>query len=346
MARVDSFFAYARERHATYLRRAAGGPRPWTEDKILQEFRFTNVFRELDKTTAWFRQCVRDPLRSKPDVLLATVLFRLLNRIEVGEAVFSQLAMEQMGPAPHNVRTLTAFDRYLQDGDVRHVRRAIKQFVGKDGPYVTGAYIISSPPGHSKLDGVLRLVDAFRRRTCERENCGRSDWACLAQTLLDNRGKHTLQQVWSWLSTFEYFGHFHSYEIVTDLRHTALLDRAPDILTWANVGPGAQRGLNRIFRGLRGKEANRRIPTEQALDEMRQLLEASRLAEYWPQFMNVGKHDQHLVTRNNNIYMHDKTMGHEQWPQWEMRDVEHTLCEFDKYTRVKLGEGRPRGVFR
>jgi len=33
------------------------------------------------------------------------------------------------------------------------------------------------------------------------------------------------------------------------------------------------------------------------------------------------------------------------WPEWEMRDVEHTLCEFDKYERVRLGEGRPRGVF-
>ena len=30
----------------------------------------------------------------------------------------------------------------------------------------------------------------------------------------------------------------------------------------------------------------------------------------------------------------------------EMRDVEHTLCEFDKYERVRNGEGRPRGVYR
>jgi hypothetical protein len=29
----------------------------------------------------------------------------------------------------------------------------------------------------------------------------------------------------------------------------------------------------------------------------------------------------------------------------EMRDCEHSLCEFDKYMRVKLGEGRPRQKF-
>jgi hypothetical protein len=29
-----------------------------------------------------------------------------------------------------------------------------------------------------------------------------------------------------------------------------------------------------------------------------------------------------------------------------MREVEHTLCEFDKYERVRTGEGKPRGVYR
>lgn len=34
-------------------------------------------------------------------------------------------------------------------------------------------------------------------------------------------------------------------------------------------------------------------------------------------------------------------------PLWlEMRDIEHTLCEFDKYSRAHLGEGRPRTIFR
>ncbi len=31
---------------------------------------------------------------------------------------------------------------------------------------------------------------------------------------------------------------------------------------------------------------------------------------------------------------------------WEMREVEHTLCEFDKHERARLGQGRPRGVFK
>ena len=29
----------------------------------------------------------------------------------------------------------------------------------------------------------------------------------------------------------------------------------------------------------------------------------------------------------------------------EMRDIEHSLCEFDKYERVRLGQGRPRSKY-
>ena len=30
----------------------------------------------------------------------------------------------------------------------------------------------------------------------------------------------------------------------------------------------------------------------------------------------------------------------------EMRDIEHCLCEFDKYERTRLGEGRPRAKYK
>ena len=30
----------------------------------------------------------------------------------------------------------------------------------------------------------------------------------------------------------------------------------------------------------------------------------------------------------------------------EMRDIEHCLCEFDKYERVRLGQGKPRAKYK
>jgi hypothetical protein len=328
--RIGDFFAYARERHAIHLRRQSGQPAPWTEDEILRNNRFCSVFREDDKTTLWFNKNVRGPLRDKPEVLLATVIFRMFNRIATGEAVFQQGSLEGG----------TAFEKFLHDGDVRHLRRAIRAYCGS-GPYTTGAYIISSPPGYAKLDGVLRIIDQFSKQRCEKKTCGKQDWRCAAERLVEIPNKQSLRRTWEWLRGFDYLGKFHSYEIVTDLRHTRLLHQAKDVDTWASVGPGARRGLNRLHDRRRPGSARRGwglgIPEQAALEEMRQILAESRDAKYWPQ--EKGR----FVLSKNKTEFGDGDVG--AWPRWELRDVEHTLCEWEKYERVRLGEGKPRGSF-
>lgn len=319
---VERFFRYARSRHQVYLNRMAGMPRDkWTKDDILRTYRFTNVFRELDKTTVWFRENVRDRLRDKPEVLLATVLFRLLNRIEVGEAIFCQ-TMLPTGRFKNSNRPLTAWDAFLASGDTGVLRHAILTCL-PNGPHATGAYIISSPPGYSKLDGILEVVRRFtieKRVIPDSDLISEYDWRSMAGSMIENQWD--LERVWGWLKQFDYFGPFHSYEIVTDLRFTSLLESAPDICTWANPGPGARRGANRVHgRDKKDHSADRK----ELIVEMHDLLMlANSRVELWP----GGGHNK------------------KDWPDWEMREVEHTLCEFDKFERVRLGEGRPRGVYR
>jgi hypothetical protein len=125
-----------------------------------------------------------------------------------------------------------------------------------------------------------------------------------------------LQDQHQWLCTFPYIGSFMSYEVVTDLSY---LFPYEDKMTWANAGPGAARGLSRVLDGKLGRFRN--SPTQQAAmcEHMRHILDASFCSEdAWPA----------------------------EWPIWDMRTVEHTLCEFDKYERVRLGEGRPKQVFK
>jgi hypothetical protein len=315
MRRAPAFFAYARERYRIFLAREAGEPEPWTTDKILGRYRFCNVFREDDRVTRWFRAHVRDDhrLAGRPELLLATVVFRMFNRISAGEAIFCQTDIE--GGTP--------FTLFATSGDARHLRRAVLAGCGR-GPYVTGSYIISTPPGYSKLDGVLEILRRFWKDEREWTGLGAGVYDTMGwrkrntegagSMLLSNPGAFTLEATWRWFSQFDYLGKFHSYEIVTDLRHTALLDRAPDVDEWANPGPGARRGLCRV----QSKLLTLRIPREQQIEEMRALLSLSRDGTLWPA----------------------------KWPRWELRDVEHTLCEFDKYERARLGQGRPRGVFR
>lgn len=328
---VDAFFAYARERHSTHLRRAAGLPRgQWTQDPILQQYRFCNVYRELDRTTIWFREHVRDRLRDDPDVLLATVLFRWFNRIQTGEAIFLQSGIHaQDGSLTSHAAAWDCRGGKARDW-IRVLEASIRQYCGR-GPYVTGSYIIKTPDGMDKLRGVLDCVEQF----CL------GDWQEFALT--PESRPVTLEDYWGWLKRHAYLGDFMAYEIVTDLRHTMQLDRAPDIMTWANPGPGARRGLNRIH----GRPLENSTPRAQLIREMQMLLAHSQQPFYWPQFQRI-RHD--LVDcqfpGDLDIRKYPDWVDEKLWPAWEMREVEHTLCEWDKFERMRLGQGKMKMKFR
>lgn len=338
---IERYFALARERHSVYLRRASGAPRPWTEDPVFRQYKFTNVFRELDKTTAWFRQHVREPMRADPRVLLATVVFRWLNRIETGEAIFLQ--RDLFGGR-------SAFDLFAESGDTKILERAIRAYCG-EGPYVTGAYMIKSPTGVPKLEGMMQVIKNFwwGGGVFPAESVGSVGWRDVAEMCLMDSTRPdrviALESVWDWLRQFPFQGPFHAYEVVSDLRHTALLDRAPDILTWANPGPGAQRGLNRIHGRVNEsprKSKHKWRPSggsrEQYIAEMRELLELSRDTRYWPQKVAGDAYG------CDGYGLDDVTcMG--PWPAWELHEVEMWCCEADKYFRVEQGEGTPRGRY-
>lgn len=138
MKYAEHFFALAREREHIRLRRLAGYDPPWTEDPIFRTWSVTNVFREDDRTTRWFRENIRSKL-SGLAVVKATVAFRWFNRISTGERIK---------------------DLLLGEWDSREARTRLLHA----SPVITGAYIVKSPTNKTKLDGVLWCIDeAFKR---------------------------------------------------------------------------------------------------------------------------------------------------------------------------------------
>ena len=108
---------------------------------------------------------------------------------------------------------------------------------------------------------------------------------------------------------------FMAKEVTLDTMFTSVWPTPPeDLNTWCPAGPGARRGLNRVFE----REVKKSLTDRQALGEMRDLF--SLRCDYWPK----------------------------QWhfTELELHDIQFQLCEFDKYERVRLGEGRPRSLYR
>ena len=102
----------------------------------------------------------------------------------------------------------------------------------------------------------------------------------------------SMEQLFHVLTQFYAIGPFVAYEIVCDLRFVLKNFNPTDTMTWANVGPGAKRGMQRL--GL-----------DPTLETMRWLLGDA------PQFKC-------------------------EWP-FDLREIEHSLCEFDKYCRIDEG---------
>ncbi|KKL48280.1 hypothetical protein LCGC14_2327110, partial [marine sediment metagenome] len=92
---VTGFWDFVVERHRIWHRRfIEKQPWPWTDDLILRQFHFCNIFRDLDKGTIWYTDHVVNAPMSLSSAVWATIIYRLVNSIWI---------FEQLGPA--------AFDR-------------------------------------------------------------------------------------------------------------------------------------------------------------------------------------------------------------------------------------------
>lgn len=182
-----------------------------------------------------------------------------------------------------------------------------------------------------RLDGIKRYTGAYMLRgpsrggAWERDGLNNKDWY-YAKGVLGGiwaasarfGAPHTYASTQGFtlaLAAQMGFGRFMAYEVACDLHHTRMLANAPDRNTWAHAGLGAVRGLNRLL----GHASKRPMKRAEALRHMRELLTMANGDE-----SSLGLH----VPR-----------------PLELRDIEHSLCETDKYLRVKLGEGRPRQLF-
>ena len=282
---LNRYCYWQRERESIRIKKESGDvPAPWTDDKILQDFKFCQVFREDDRTTRWFKSHIRENLRNDEDVLMATIIFRWFNLIETGRTLIENNLLQK-------------WDR----------RKAITQ-ITKQPKWITGSYIIKTPNGMDKVTGVAECVSHIWKAK-------ESILSRLHERLA--KGESSLEATWLILRDYPYMGPFMAYEVVTDLRHTYLLENATDILTWANAGPGAMRGLNR----LTGRPLDYSRKSHPWCEEMQELYtEATKRLPTW------------ITQRNDRSY--------------EMREIEGGLCEFDKYTRIYKGEGRTRSIYR
>ncbi len=208
---VAKLFEFIRERHAIYERRARGEAKPWTQDKILQTYRFCNVYRELDRVTVWIRENWRAPNAEDPDVFFAMVVARLLNL---------PTSLEAIGyPVPWNAA---------------HFKKILRERKEAGERVFNAAYMIhsNSTAGLPKTDYLANFVltPLWKERADARPRQGDS-----------------LAQFFARLRCYRDMGSFMAAQVVADVKFTPPLTKATDWWAFAAPGPGSMRGMNWVL---------------------------------------------------------------------------------------------------
>jgi hypothetical protein len=281
---------WVHERESIRLKRLAGKPAPWTKDPILATYRFCNVRRRQDRVSSWLIDNVLTPQNMKAAGLENFLMFSAWCRWCNWPPTIKAVMDAGLFPA----KTI----------DWRKVGQLTDRIAKTDKAW-TGAYMIRAPKtkGAKKGKFVAEVV------------VGRNFAKALPRLLdLIARGELSYRTAWETLKSIDGYGSFMAGQIAGDWTYTSVLSAAPDLKTFAPMGPGSIRGFNRLMSNPERKWGKR--PSE----------------ELWLTKLNAWRGK--IIARMGDEYSDLTAL-----------DVQNALCETDKYLRVKNGEGRPRAKY-
>lgn len=273
--RIERLANFIIDRHDIYVARQEGKPKPWTEDPILRNYRFCNVYRELDTVTQWVSNNWREQGKDHPDLWFAMAVARWVNWPDTLEGVGF--------PIPWRPQKFIS---------VLHSRKAAGQKVW------TGAYMIGTQG--NAMDKAKFIAELVLSPLWE------------AREQLRPRKGDTLASFAKRIIAVKNQGSFMVGQMVADAKYADKnLRAATDWDTWAVSGPGSRRGLNRVT----GRELTKGWPDKLFLETLTEL--RHEVNDFRPPWMEP---------------LH-------------AQDLQNCLCEFDKYERVRLGQGKPRSRY-
>lgn len=205
---VQRLIYFIKERESVRLKKEANLPKPWTNNVILQKYRFCNVRRMDDKVSQWLLRHWYNKYKDHHNMVIAATIARHFNLPDVLDS-FTTLIFRS---GPPN------FEKIKQ---VARERKAAGFNI------FNGAYMIR---GISNADKTEMVID----KVCRPLEANRPQ----IDTTSMEKSVQALLPYWG-LSSFM------AGQIVADLRH-GLTGRWSDRHNWAPIGPGSKRGMNRL----------------------------------------------------------------------------------------------------
>lgn len=218
----NTYWKFAAERQNVFFKRFNGESFPWTKDKILNEYKFTNVYRATDRVSQYLIKNVIYKGSQKPEeVFFRLILFKIFNRISTWEVLEFELGKIS-----------------FKDYSFKHYDKVLSEVMQNRIPIYSAAYIMAS--GRStfgyerKHQNHLRLIEKMIKEKVpyKLQHC------------------ESMNEAYNLLHSYPTIGDFLAYQFVTDINYSTLTNFTE--MEFVKAGPGAKDGIVKCFKDFGG----------------------------------------------------------------------------------------------
>ncbi len=219
----NTYWKFATLRQEVFYNRLLGRERPWTNDPIINEYKFCNVYRASDRVSQYaIRDVIYSGSQNEEEVIFRILLFKIFNKIETWEYLVEELGEIKLS----NFK----IEKY---GDLLEKR------ISKKIPIYSNAYISCATKAygfHRKHMNHLMLIHKMM----------------FEDKITNSIAKAKIfSDVFKILRQYPLIGDFMAYQLMTDINYSEVINFNENDFTI--VGPGSMRGINKCFENRGGK---------------------------------------------------------------------------------------------
>lgn len=214
----DLYWYFACERQNIFWKKLNNEPSPWTDDKILQTYKFCNSYRVNDRVSQYLLKNViyNGKKYLDKDMLFRILIFKLFNKESTWE-----LLIDNFGDITLKTFDIGKYSKVLENA----IKNGIKIY--------NDAYISCA----NKAFGYDRKHDnhlALLNKMFNIDNIHEKILNC-----------KTMEEAFYIIKSYPLIGNFMAYQLVTDINYSDIVDWKENEFTVA--GPGSLRGIKKCF---------------------------------------------------------------------------------------------------
>lgn len=214
----DLYWYFACERQNIFLKKKDGINPPWTNDKILQEYKFCNSYRVNDRVSQYLLKNViyNGKNYNDEDIIFRILLFKLFNKESTWE-----LLLNDFGDITLETFNMNEYSKVLEKAKLNGIK------------IYNNAYIICANKAFGydrKHDNHLALLNKM----------------FMIDKMQDKILKcKTMEEAFNIIKSYPLIGNFMAYQLITDINYSNAVNFKEDEFTVA--GPGSKRGIDKCF---------------------------------------------------------------------------------------------------